>query len=86
MDSLVKHGFEISKLAFPSFFRPNMDLKLLLQRLRQETPQALTISPNHIKGHQDNDKNFEYDTAPQSVRRNIDMDELAGKILETDQH
>ena len=85
-DSLVKNGFDISKMAFQRFFRPNMGLKLLLLRLRQAKPKAITISPTHIKGHQDESKDFVYESAPQSVRRNIDMDELAGKFLAEDQH
>ena len=35
VDSLVKTKLEMSKMAFPRYFKPNVDVKLLLQRLRQ---------------------------------------------------
>ena len=72
-------------MAFPRFFRPNVDIKLLLQRLRDDNPKAVQIIPAHIKGHQDNNADFDYDTAPQSVQRNIDMDHLSRAFLQTNQ-
>lgn len=38
----------------------------------------------HIKGHQDDERGFEYDKAPLSVRTNIDMDEEAKRFLQQD--
>ena len=76
IDSLVKSTIITSKIAFPRFFRPNMDAKLLLQRLREDCNPKIHIQPEHIKGHQDRQKNFSYDTAPKSVQLNIDMDDL----------
>ena len=86
VDSLVKNNIGTSKLVFPRFFRPNMDLELLLQRMRQEDPQALLWTPTYIKGHQDDKAGFDYDTAPQLIRLNIDMDELADTFLITNKH
>ena len=39
----------------------------------------------HLKGHQDDDKEFEYETAPLSVRMNIDMDASAKLFLKQNQ-
>ena len=39
IDSLVQNPIVTSKIAFPRFFCPNVDLKLLLQRLREESPK-----------------------------------------------
>ena len=41
------------------------------------TPFSLT----HVKGHQDRDKDFDYDSAPLSTRMNIDMDFEVKNIL-----
>ena len=68
-------------MAFPRYFKPNVDLKLLLQRLRDDCKHTVEITPQHIKGHQNRNQQFEYDEAPQSVRRNIDMDEISREFL-----
>ena len=39
----------------------------------------------HLKGHQDDDKEFEYETAPLSFRMNIDMDASAKLFLKQNQ-
>ena len=83
IDSLVKSRIHTSKIAFPRFFRPNMDVKLLLQRLRDECHPKLEIHPEHIKGHQDRQKAFSYETAPKPVQLNIDMDDLSRTFLKT---
>ena len=72
-------------MAFPPFYHPNVDIKLLLQWLCGECPNAVTILPAHIKGHQDDNENFNYDKAPQLVRRNIDMRQLSETFLKSDQ-
>ena len=35
IDTLVKTKLDTTKMAFPRYFKPNVDVKLLLQRLRQ---------------------------------------------------
>ena len=77
MDSLVQNRFFPSKMAFPRYFTPNVDLKLLLQRLRDYGKHAVSVTPQHIKGHQDKNQQFVYEEAPQSTRRNIDMDHIS---------
>ena len=79
-DSLVKNHLIPSKMAFPRFFKPNVDIKLLLQRLRDDSPQAVEILPGHVNGYQDQNTNFDYNIAPQLVKRNIDMDLLSKKF------
>ena len=81
IDSLVQNPIVTTKIAFPLFFRPNVDLKMLLQRLREESPKKVELWPIHIKGHQDDDKGFIYEEASQPARRNIDMDHLAKTFL-----
>ena len=67
-------------MAFPRFFKPNVDIKLLLQRLCDDSPQAVEILPGHVNGYQDQNANFDYNNAPQLVKRNIDMDLLSKKF------
>ena len=70
-------------MSFPRFSRPNVDLKLELQYLRQICPPKIELVPTHIKGHHDDDKEYKYETAPQETKRNIDMDELAKRFLQS---
>ena len=83
IDSLVETHLQPSKMAFPRFFKPNVDVKQLLQRLRTECSPKIAIYPEHIKGHQDRQRDFNYDEAPQSVHLNIDMDEISKDFLKT---
>lgn len=82
VDSLVHHHhLRSSKMAFPRFFKPNVDLKVLLQRLWKEFPTKIQITPQHVKGHQDRNENFDYDQASQTIQRNIDIGELSKFFL-----
>jgi len=36
----------------------------------------------HVKGHAEQDPNFEYDRAPQQTQRNIDMDKNAQIVMQ----
>ena len=58
---------------------------MLLWTLRQEKPNKLEVSLNHIKGHQDRQKDFNFENAPKSVQLNIEMDEKAKKFLRSHQ-
>ena len=81
-DSLVMQPIDTTKMSFPRFFRPNMDLKIQLQELRSECPKNIVLFPTHIKGHQDRAEHFQYEEATQGTKRNIDMDELAKRFLQ----
>ena len=43
-----------------------------------------TVDLIHLKGHQDDAGDSDYDTAPLSVRLNIDMDDAAKYFLKED--
>jgi len=83
-DSLCKNVVDLKKVSFPRVFRPNVDLKLQIDQMRSSI-RPLDIVPIHIKGHQDDDKNFELDKAPLSVQCNIKMDEKAKAFLQSHQ-
>ena len=85
IDALGKNPQNTILMSYPRFFRPNIDLKLLLWKLRQETPHKLKISLSHIKGHQDSKKEFNFDEAPKSVQLNIEMDAKAKHFLKRHQ-
>ena len=85
IDLLVLNKLNPSKMAFPRYFKPNFDLKLLLQRLRDDCQKKVLLHSNHVKGHQDRQESFDYDTAPHPVRLNIDMDTLSKEFLRTNQ-
>lgn len=55
-----------------------------MQGFCDDSPQAVEILPEHVSGHQDQNANFDYDTAPQSVKRNIDMDNFLDMIWSID--
>ena len=74
MDALNKNAPELSRILYPRFFRPNVDLKHLLWNLRKGRPPKLELSFNHIKGHQDRNADFDLNTAPKPVHLNIAMD------------
>lgn len=68
-------------LSYVRFCSNNYDLR---QEIRSQLPKLkLTVSFCHVKGHKDDDTEFEYDTAPQSTKRNIDMDRQAKEFLES---
>ena len=83
-DALCKNKIVPDEISFPRFFRPNVDTKLQIQELRQSL-KPIHILPVHIKGHQDDDSQFDIDTAPLSVRLNIEVDEASKEFLKTDQ-
>lgn len=62
-----------------------MDLKVELQRLKQDCTKSIKLVPTHIKGHHDRDGEFKYEEASQGTKRNIDMDQLAKSFLKTNQ-
>ena len=70
MDALCKNKIVLSDISFPRLFRPNVDTKLQIQTLWQQL-ELIQILPIHIKGHQDDDGDFDYDTVPLSVKLNI---------------
>ena len=58
--------------------------------LDEEIKRMIKIISNevlliHVDGHQDDAKDFDYDSSPLSVRLNIDMDEAAKQFLKEDQ-
>ena len=83
-DSLCKNVIDLKNVSFPRVFRPNMDVKMQIDQMRASI-RPLHIMPIQIKGHQDNDKNFELDKAPLSVQCNIEMDEKAKVFLQSQQ-
>ena len=83
-DSLVKQHMIPSKMAFPRYFRPNVDAKLQIQALRQHL-HPIKILPNHIKSHQDDKVDFDYETAPMSVKLNIEVDNQSKLFLKSHQ-
>lgn len=84
-DSLVQTPLGTTKMSFPRFFRPNVDLKIELQHLRELCPKKIELVPTHIKGHQDKDEQFKYERAPHATKRNIDIEKLAKRSLQTHQ-
>ena len=60
------------------FVETNADLDAEIQAALRKI--RATINLIHIKGHQDDEKGFDYDNALLSVRTNIDMDEEAKRI------
>ena len=48
----------------------------------QKDTMTIGVQLCHIKGHQDDQKDFDYHNAPQAVRRNIDMDLDAKEFLQ----
>ena len=85
LDALCKNKPNPTLLSYPRFFRPNMDLKILLWDLRKDKPPKLNIFLEHIKGHQDRNSTFDYDSAPKSVQLNIEMDHRSRKFLQNHQ-
>ena len=51
--------------------------------MREKCPKNVSIQPIHVKGHQDLNGNFDYDLATQSVKQNIDMDEMSKIFLKS---
>ena len=84
-DALTKQPIQSNKIAFPRFFRPNVDIKLEIQKQRLQYKKYVEVHLTHIKGHQDNNANFCYEQASQPTRRNIDMDEISKSFLQDDQ-
>ena len=65
--------------SYVRYIQPNYDLDAeIVQSIKSS---VTTINLVHLKGHQDDDRNFDYDTAPLSVRLNIDMDYDAKRFL-----
>lgn len=61
----------------------NYDLDAEIKRTIKTISNELLLI--HIDGHQDNTKEFDYDSLHLSVRLNIDMDEAAKQLLKEDQ-
>ena len=78
------HWVEIHKaqpfMSYPRFSRPSNDLKLLHWQIRQDKPNKLDISLNHIKEHQDYQREAIFEEAPASVQLNIEIEERAKKF------
>lgn len=71
-----EHPFLLSYVRFCS---NNYDLK---QEIRHQLSTLyIKVSFDHVKGHKDDDKQFDYDTAPQYTKRNIDMDRQAKEFF-----
>ena len=85
MDALNKNAPELTRISYPRFFRPNVDLKHLLWNLRQDSPPKLELSFNHIKGHQDRNAEFDLNTATKPVQLNIAMDTRSRAFLQQHQ-
>ena len=75
-DALCTQPIRTKEISFPRYFCPNVDLKLQIQMLRKNL-RKMGILPVHIKGHQDDDKDFELDKASLAVRCNIEADNEA---------
>jgi len=56
-----------------------MDINMEIAYLLKLTNMKVCFQ--HVKGHADDDEDFEYDQAPQPTRRNIDMDKSAKAFL-----
>ena len=66
-------------LSYVRFCSNNYDLKHEIRHQLSLLPIAISFS--HVKGHKDDDKQFEYDLAQQYTKRNIDMDKQAKEFL-----
>ena len=53
LDALCKNKPATTLISYPHFFRPNVDLKILLWDLRNDKPSKLDLCHEHIKGHQE---------------------------------
>ena len=65
--------------SFVRFSDKNYDLTEEIQNKKNHMPIPIHLC--HLKGHQDDKRDFEYGKASQAVRRNIDMDSEAKAFL-----
>ena len=66
-------------LSYGKFCLSHYAIKAEIQHHLSLCPMTVTLE--HVKGHQDDQDEFSYDDAPLPVRRNIDMDDLAKQFL-----
>lgn len=83
-DALCVQPIRTQDISFPRYFRPNVDLKLQIQHLRHKL-QKLEVLPVHIKGHQDDDDDFDIEQASLDVKCNIEADAESKLFLKTHQ-
>ena len=83
LDAVTKRTRPSHLQSFVKFIGANYDLdKEINQMIKNITTEIKMV---HVDGHQDNDKDFNYDSAPLDVRLNIDMDAVAKQFLKENQ-
>ena len=70
--------------SFVKFVGSNYNMDAEIERMLSNI--RTTVDLIHLKGHQDDAGDFDYDSAPLSVRLNIDMDDAAKSFLKEDQN
>ena len=62
----------LDQATYTTLTKRNIDIKL--EVLHIQTTSPITFVFSQVSGHKDDNDSFDYDTAPQEVKRNIDMD------------
>ena len=83
LDAATKKTRPSHLLSFVKFMGANYDLDEEIKRMIKTISNEVLLI--HVDGHQDDAKDFDYDSSPLSVRLNIDMDEAAKQFLKEDQ-
>ena len=62
----------MDRATYTTLTKRDIDIKLEVLHLQNNSPITFILS--QVSGHEDDNDSFDYDTAPQEVKRNIDMD------------